>query len=232
MRQDYTDLLNELKGVPAEEEKSIPDDVATTKPVSPEKECRASLMENPTWLYAYSRGRRVLHDRDCAHVARISDGNLRTLSEFKANMKVCPVCYRRAILRSGIGDDGGRIQAYERFFDESLVSDDDLYRLIVENKARLKWMSVRVMRVKVREDTWQVVRETVRGRVWYRLWHNNYTQMENGSRCFSKRFHPQMRQPGSLSKVLDRIVTYSWVKHVEKASVGAVAPDAADGDVR
>lgn len=216
VRQDFSDLLNELHGGAAPEEKRTPTDATRQEFVSSDKRRKASLMDNPRMLYAYSIKARTLHDRDCMRLGEIPNSEFQMLSEFDDGMNTCPWCYRRALIRSGVGDDRRHISAFERFFGEGHVLNAELYVLMIENKAQLKWISGNVVQIKVREDTWQISR-TPEG---YRLWHNNYIRTDDGARYFTNGFHPQTTHCwDSLSKLLiEWVVSYSWEKHVEKCA--------------
>ena len=216
MRQDFSDLLNELTNSPAPEPKKENKIESPKETISAARRRRARLMGNPRMLYAYSSKARTLHDRDCMRLGEIPDREFQMLSEFDDGMNTCPWCYRRALIRSGVGDDRRHISAFERFFGEGHVLNAELYVLMIENKAQLKWISGNVVQIKVREDTWQISR-TPEG---YRLWHNNYIRMDDGSRYFTNGFHPQTTHCwDSLSMLLlEWVVSYSWEKHVEKCA--------------
>ena len=224
VRQDYSDLLNELKKEPVSVLKKADNVVPSKEAVSLVKPYRARLLDNPRMLYAYSSATRVLHDRDCAWVPRIRNKYFNMLAEFDSDMHMCSWCYRRAVIRSGIGDDRYRIDAYVAFFNAIRVSDADLYRLIIENKAQLRLISVRVMQIKVHEDTWRIIR----GDNGNELWHNNYVVLEDYSRQFTKKFHRQFLFGKSGRTLFNYILSYSWDDHVEKIA-GVECTDAGAG---
>lgn len=203
--------MNELNGTgPAVQEVKRKDDVPVAEGVDLDLRRRASLMDNQNMLYAYSSRMRVSHDRDCIHVADIPDGEFQMLSEVPRGMKMCPVCYRVALIRSGIGADRRRMQAYERFFEHVDASNADLYRLVIKHKARLKWINNNVMQIKVHEDTWRVIR-VGQG---IELWHNNYIRLEDDSRHFRAGFHRQyVRGDDTFHNILKTILAYRWEAH-------------------
>ncbi len=212
-RQDYSALLDELKGLSVTENDEKVHIASEKQGVDAATRCRASLLDNPKMLYAYSNKSRVLHDRDCSKLAEISDAHFRMVSEFPVDMKVCSECYRRAIIRRGVGDDRKRIPAYERFFNKVRVSDSYLYDLMIKNKALVKLIDNNVMEITVREDTWQFVC----GSTGYELWHNNYICLKDGSRYFTKGFHRQTVFGGyTAHNILRVILTYRCDIHKSK----------------
>lgn len=216
-RQDFTELLNELNGVgPVDKDlKQTNYSIEKKDVVDLAKRRRASLMDNSDMLYVYSGVHRVLHDRDCFRLPEIPDEEFEMLSEFDVSMKTCPMCYRRALIRSGVGADRRRIHAYERFFKRVEVSNEDLYLLLIENKAQLRWRSNDVMEIRVRDDSWQIRHNGDA----LELWHNNYACLDDLTRHFTVGFHRQeVYGFPTIRNLFNLIVTYSWEKHLE--SVG------------
>lgn len=212
-RQDFKDLLNDLHGISPKEEI-----INTSGPnndfdkISLAQRKRSSLMDNPKMLYAYSVINRVLHDRNCDLVKDIPNEEFRMSSTFVKRMRICSHCKRNVFIRNGIGDDHRRFQAYLRFFNQLEVSDDELYILIIENGAKLKWISNDVMQIHIKDDTWRVIR-TAQG---LELWHNNYIRLEDYSRHFIDRFHCQAScELTNFSFLLRIILSYSWDNHIE-----------------
>lgn len=66
---------------------------------------RQSLLSNYNNKYAYSRTKKIIHDRDCRRVREIPDVDFEMMSEFDRSMNTCPDCYRKAVVRYGIGDN-------------------------------------------------------------------------------------------------------------------------------
>ena len=114
-REDFTDLLGQLHSIVEEPQK--PDE----KPVEPGNEIvnlalrkRTSKMDNHQMRYAFSSDRMLLHDRECELVKEIPDEKFDMLEYIDESMNLCKHCYRRAIIRNGIDDDGKRIRSYVR----------------------------------------------------------------------------------------------------------------------
>jgi hypothetical protein len=220
-QQDFTDLLNELQGIVPEVKNeditSNAEDVAIDKSgdvVNPEKRRRASLMDNPKMLYAYSDKDMILHDRDCSCIKEIPDNEFYMLSKYDFNMNRCPLCYRKAIIRSGIGDDARRIGAYVRFFDRVDASNRDLALLLVNRKGKATWINNDIMEIFVNDDSWQIVCSDDK----FELHHNNYIKLEDGSRHFTNGFHKQVVYgQQTFHNFLNLILSYSWHRHLENA---------------
>lgn len=217
-KQDFSELLSELNGTQdkAKTEKSLtgrPSKEERTKAsvVATASRRRASLMDDTKMLYAFSKKSQLFHDRDCEYVKRISDENFCMVGEFDTDKPWCPCCYRKALIRSSIGDDRRRIGAYERFFNRLNVSNRELKILLIENKAKMKWINNDVVQFSVKEDNWQVVC----GPDGLELWHNNYISLDDCSRHFTKGFHRQnVYGPQTFYNFMNIMVSYSFKKHM------------------
>ena len=183
-----------------------------TPHISPDKRRRDSLMDNKKMRYAYSTIDLILHDRDCPHVAKILDCQFKMLSDYSHELKPCPVCRRKALIRAGIRtDDAKKIAAYENVFQLFDTSTEDLYTLIIENKAQLSNVNLNSVNIKVREDQWVLLKE----KNALSLYHNNYDVTTNYERILKNSFHQQFR--GSIKSAhyaITTMCTYSWPDHV------------------
>lgn len=213
-REDFTSLLSELQGnASANVQKS--EDVEQSKEineVSPAKRRRSSKMDNRDMKYAYSKRLWVLHDRDCVLVPMIPDEDFEMLEEFDTGMQFCSRCYRMALIRAGIGDDGKRIRAYLNFFDKVNASNKEIYKLTIVNHAKLKWEDMNTMLIHVNDDNWKIVCDTS----GLKLLHNNYLKLEDYTRHFTTGFHEQkINGSHNINNCLNVICSYSWEQHVE-----------------
>lgn len=211
-RQDFTELLNELQGVDEKDKVDVQSTVNDNgNVVDMFKRKRSSLMDNPKMLYAYSTHNRVLHDRDCQYVKDISDKHFRMSPVFVKNMRHCGACYRKSLIRNGVGDDRRRMVAYERFFNQLEVSNRDLYMLLIEHEAKLKWINNDVMQIHHKDDTWRIIR----GACGLELWHNNYICLKDYTRHFTDGFHKQnVCESPTFHTLLLLMLNYSWECHV------------------
>lgn len=82
---------------------------------------RASKLSDPRNGYVYSTIERIIHDRTCKRVSRISDDCFEMSKKLIPGMPMCNLCRRKAWIRLGMGDDTKYIDAYDRFFREAYV---------------------------------------------------------------------------------------------------------------
>lgn len=216
-RVDFSYLLNanteEDTAVQEEPEKKYNNVCPFPAPyVSPDKRRRDSLMDNKRMRYAYSAGDLVLHDRDCPQVAKILDYQFHMLSDYSHELKPCPTCRRKALIRAGINtDDAKKITAYENVFKLFGTSTEDLYTLIIENKAELSNVNLNSVNIKVHEDKWILLKDNKS----LNLYHNNYDITTDYERILRNSFHQQFH--GSIKSVhyaIKTMCTYSWADHV------------------
>ena len=223
--QDFTGLLAELQNAGAEAGKlqPVPEEAKPAEPIayiSPEARKRASLMGNPRMRYAYSRIDNTIHDRDCEALKAIQDQDFRMLSDFDTQRPICKRCYRRAVIRSGIGDDVKFINAYVRIFERMHAAVSDLKELILEHGARLSAIDLDRVAIKVHDDRWMIC--LVNDRL--RLYHNNYSVTEDYQRLFHAGYHVQ-NDGGThtFHNFTHIMLSYSWDKHVARLKAKALA---------
>lgn len=223
--RDFSGLLAELQGVSAEsctpppvQEKPKP--VEKVVYISPETRKRASLMSNPRMRYAYSQIDNTIHDRDCEVLKTIKDKDFRMLANFDTSRPICRHCYRKAIIRSGIGDDHKFINAYVRIFDRLKATVADLNELIIDHGARLSAIDIDRVVIKVHDDRWMVC--FVNNKPL--LYHNNYSVLENYQRLFNVGYHVQ-NDGGvhTFHNFTRMMLSYSWDEHVERLKARALA---------
>lgn len=215
--KDFSGLLAELQGAGAEVEKPQsapvkPKTVEKIMYISPETRKRASLLSNPRMRYAYSQIDNTIHDRDCDVLKTIKDKDFRMLADFDQSRPICKQCYRKAVIRSGIGDDAKLINAYVRIFDRLQATVTDLKELILEHGARLSAIDLDRVVIKVHDDRWMIC--FVNNNPL--LYHNNYTVMEDYQRLFSVGYHVQ--NDGGIHTFHNfarMMLSYSWEDHVE-----------------
>lgn len=210
-RTDFSALLSELNSPPAKEEKA---QAAPEKrqEVSEYQRKRASLLSNPRMRYAFSDCAMILHDRDCELVRHISDKHFRMRSDWTADIKHCPECFRKAIIRSGIGDDGKRISAYENLLGRMKASNNSLRMLIIDHGAQLYGIEVDRVYLKVHDDRW-MLRCDSDGLF---LFHNNYEIIGDYQRLFKNGFHLQtVNCEANFPNFVKTMCYYSWKNHVK-----------------
>lgn len=217
---DFSKLLKELQ---------TPKSVSASKPVllsekaqvsdatfvTPARRRRDQLMGNRTMRYAYSSRVRLLHDRDCPYVRQIPDDEFQMLPALDNSMELCAACRRRALLRVGISlDDTKYLDAYVHLFSRFRATGNDLYTLIITNRAQLHEITPQSVQLRVREDNWLLCEEEQE----LCLYHNSYSVLENYERQFYPQFHLQQSRRGrdAFRYLAGVICEYSWPEHVAR----------------
>lgn len=220
-RQDFSYLLTELQeekkkaeapaetrqaeGITPQKKEPIPDSVAQARRL------RQSKLDDRKMRYAFSTRRLLLHDRDCPLVRNIPDEEFEMRARYDVSMRFCTSCYRMGLIRNGIGDDGKRMSAYMGFFGKAGASNRDLYSLLIDHDARLRWENRDTMMIRCREDTWKIVRK---GEGW-ELLHNNYIRLSDDKRYFNGGFHHQkINGEPTFHNFVRTICGYSWQAHL------------------
>lgn len=178
------------------------------------KRNRRQMLRNPDNKFVFSTGHKLLHDRDCKHVSDINDENFQMLTKFPGDMKCCPDCYRRALVRAGLEPGAAcQMNTYENTLLRLGIQNKDLRRLTVENGAKLCGVGVNTLRFQVHEDTWEICKD---GETWL-LYHNNYEIAEDYKRYFGDGFHLQRNSVGDSSFYYfsNIMCSYSWAEHVQ-----------------
>lgn len=223
--KDFSGLLAELQGTGTEVEKPQytpiqAKSVAKVVFISPDTRKRASLLSNPKMRYAYSNNDDTIHDRDCEALKSIRDRDFRMLADFDVNRPICKQCYRKAVIRSGIGDDAKYINAYVRLFDRLQATVTDLKELILEHGARLSAIDLDRVVIKVHDDRWMIC--FVNNKPL--LYHNNYSITDDFQRLFGAGYHLQNDGGNHTFHNFARMMlSYSWDEHVVRLKAKALA---------
>lgn len=216
----HKDFSYLLKNPKPKSKTSIIED--TLQPVTPEYRIRCSKMDDKKMIYAYSKRKKIWHDRDCDLVREIPDTQFEMSDTLNLNAKTCQKCYRMMLLRKSIGDDGKRISAYMRFFDDISASNKDLKLLLIDNNAKIRWMNRNELYVKCHDDSW-IIKITPNKT---KLLHNNYIILSDNSRYMQNEYHEQHLVNDSFNELIGVIINYSWSKHkkfLEKTQRNTIA---------
>lgn len=215
---DYSNLLAELsgKGPGVDNTQAQPRETEPKEPnpVTDAQRRRSHLMDNKNMKYVFSKDNGVMHDRDCPKVPKIRDRYFEMMRCFSTKMPPCPICYRQAIIRAGIqSDDAKRITAYLNVLNRFHASNDNLYKLIIQNKAKLSDVQLDSVVIKVRQDRW-MIRCAENG---LELLHNNYAVLEEDKRYIFGGYHVQ-NVPGAhtFGHFVNIMCTYVWKRHTSK----------------
>ena len=154
-------LLNELHNQKSESEDKA-DSEAIVNPVIPkrkpntvsdESRRRQSIMDNPKVPFIFNAVDGTVHDKDCPLAKKIPGKCFRAAHELpKDNEKICPNCFRMAMVRLMAGSDRKHISAYCKFFKRIGFGKGILFKLAVRNKTSLLGISKNQIKLKVNED--------------------------------------------------------------------------------
>lgn len=144
------------------------------------------LDTNSEVKFVFSKKDRVLHDRTCKCVSKISMLDSEYLTYLPKGAALCPCCDFTAIIRNSIRL-GERVDVYINFFGKVGATLEDVKLLLLEHGAYLKWKDFTTLQLKVHDDYWLVKCQGSS----IELFHNNYLVDENGNRIFGSGFHSQ-----------------------------------------
>lgn len=215
-QQDFSYLLNpqsEPNIVTGVKTESVP------KKEDTDKKRRMDLLSNQSMKYAYSKSECIYHDRSCGKVHGIPNSQFEMTKQFSDSYIWCSACYRAAVIRCGIQNDGKLFEHYIRFFKSVRADTQLLHFLIVEHHAQLWIISDSVMEFKVKEDYWRVSQRE--GNLV--LLHNDYRIDHRGNRVLEKSFHIQFENAKSFRSCVNYMLQYSWAAHVAKYNAGKQA---------
>ncbi|WP_407724893.1 hypothetical protein [Ruminococcus sp. JL13D9] len=180
---------------------------------------RQSLMDNPHNKFAFSREKRIIHDRECHLVKRIPDEQFEMLTEFDEEMAPCSACYRRMLIRSAFVNQHRKIGLYVKFFDKIGCGNRKLKKLLFKTDTQLIDVGIDDLTIKVNEDTWflQICNDVLD------LYHNNYSVNDDFTRTFTSGYHLQnvYKNPKYFSCAISEIMTYSWNVHMQNSKGSA-----------
>lgn len=177
-----------------------------------DKKHRTDLLSNQSMKYAYSKAERIYHDRSCGAIRYIPHNQFEMTKQFSDAYTWCSTCYRLAVIRCGIQNDGKLFERYVQFFKLVHADTQLLHLLIVENHAQLWIVSDNVMEFKVNADCWRVSKRD--GNLV--LLHNDYHIDNRGNRALEKSFHIQFQNAKSFRSCVNYMLQYSWQAHVAK----------------
>lgn len=217
-------LLNELKNQNSEpENKTVSNEKAevvilksTPKPAAIEARRRQSIMDNPKVPFIFNAVDGTVHDKDCPLAKKIPGKCFRAAYKLPRDKeKICPSCFKMAMVRLMVGNNRKHISAYCKFFERIGFGKGTLYQLAVRNKTSLLEISKDQIKLKTNEDKWILIINNDK----IELWHNNYYVCEDNSRILYDTYHKQAvykkNSPLECKVLSDIILNYSWHKHIE-----------------
>ena len=207
--QDFSHLLTpiEEKIQPKEPKKEN-----NTNEISDAKRRRDRLMNDRRMRYVLHRGQ--LHDRDCARVQKISDEEFDMCTELPESANICPRCFRRVMVRRGIGADMSKyVTLAVRILDRIGASNRDLQDLFLKNNAQLISLDKENLYIQVGEELWKVY-AVENG---CQLYHNNYSLLSSETRFFEKGYHLQSIGVLPFHQAVRTMCQYTWEGHLQWA---------------
>ena len=212
---DYSKLLEELRNKSENNETTAsPCTIDIDADAAIAKRKRKKLLQNPEIRFVYSLQHPVVHDRDCMYASRIKDNDFGASSSFPELMEKCDMCYRRALVRAGL--PSVRIRDIDLYYNALYcigITEQELHALTVQHKAQFCGIGKNVVRIKLRDDTWEIRNNGE----YLLLLHNNYRVNDNYERIFDGEFHLQMTSiaRNGFGYFIEEMSEYSWPAHVE-----------------
>ena len=150
---------------------------------------REMMLARPNLLYICDTANDIYHDRECKHAQAIPDEAFTMQEGFPKGKRFCTECYRKAMIRKGMGSQANRINSYLHAFNNYGAKKEDLYRLFIVHKAQVISISKGEQAVcfQVKDDRWRLQKQD--GKLV--LHHNNYKVLPNGERIFFDEYHRQ-----------------------------------------
>ena len=152
---------------------------------------RQYLLKNENNRFFCDRGKQLIHDRDCKKLITLKEKQITVLSEMNPRYikgkTLCSSCLRKMAVRNGLRGQDSRMGLCMSFFNNCCATDGDLVSLFLLNDGRLSVVSKNTIEIRLREDTWRIVRKSDA----IELQHNNYTVLDDDTRRFTGGFHLQ-----------------------------------------
>ena len=174
---------------------------------------RDKLLSDNRIKFVYAKSNNLLHDKSCKQVERIEYWNFEATDEFLSEREMCPCCRKRIYVRKAIKGVTKHFEWYMRFFENGNVNSKYLEQFLKGDNVSLHMDSINELVIKCNEDTWRIIRDE---QGLYRLLHNNYVFLEDGTRYITDEFHLQIDSRTSLNWILHHIENYDWRIHVKE----------------
>ena len=204
--QDFSHLLT------PQQEADVPvAEVQQSQVITPGKRRRDSLISNRKLRYILSPTG-IIHDRDCPQTAQIPDDAFTMCEDFSNDKSICPLCYRKALVRKGLELDlRKRIDTVLWTLHHAGATDSNLHSLFITHNARIYQFEPKHIYLKINEDCW-ILRLVKRGCL---LYHNNYLYLGGSQRLIETGFHLQSSKTLSFQNALATMCHYSWEQHAQ-----------------
>lgn len=183
--------------------------------ITPEKRRRDSLMSDRKLRYVLYYEDEV-HDRDCPEVAYIPDDVFFMCEDYPSDRRICPTCYRKAMVRMGLHLDLTKyIDVAMRVFQKVGAANSDLNTLFFQHHAQIYRVEADSVYLKVDEDRW-IIQIAPKGCM---LYHNNYRKQDHFQRIIEPDFHLQIDSPISFRTAVATVCQYTWEGHIQATEI-------------
>lgn len=173
---------------------------------------RAEAMDDCRIRFVYAKSNQLVHDKACKDVEKIPYWDFGASKELPDNRVLCPHCIRKIYIRNAIKGHAKNATWYFRFMDKGRVGTKVLERFLYDKNTKIHMDNLEELRVMHKEDTW-IIRMNEQGMC--RLYHNNYTILDENERYITDGFHEQKNHPMFLAWIIDYIEGYDWRKHLK-----------------
>lgn len=177
---------------------------------------RQSLLAKVENKYYFSSVSGYVHDKKCDEVMNIKLEEFAASETIPEDRELCPICKRRILLRIACAPYVKQIPACDLFLKKAGVSTDRLEALVFNDKMKFDFKSESEFYVKHNEDTFMIDGSNIHSP---KLFHNNYTVIDDNKRIIGSGFHRQKIEAYNLNSVINYIEFYSWEKHLEAVKV-------------
>ena len=127
----------------------------------------------------------IVHDRDCPYGREIKKEYFDASETRPQGFRRCKHCFLNLLVRQILENDQYTEQT-AAFLRSIGATADRLLRFMQQNNVRLRYITGRILQIKVNEDTWQIRKEGNS----YLLFHNNYVFCGRERRLLND-FHEQ-----------------------------------------
>ena len=173
---------------------------------------RAEAMDDCRIRFVYAKSNQLIHDKLCKDVEKIPYWDFGASEVLSEDRELCPHCIRKIYIRNAIKGDAKNATWYFRFMDKGRVGTKVLERFLYEKNTKIHMDNLEELSVVHKEDTW-IIRMNEQGMC--RLYHNNYSILNESERYITDGFHEQKNHPLFLAWIFDYIEGYDWRKHLK-----------------
>ena len=154
---------------------------------------------------------RIVHDRDCPYGRDIPKEHFDASETRPQGFKRCRRCFLDLLVRQALENDQYTAQA-AAFLRSIGTTADRFLRFMQQNEVRLRYITGRILQIKVNEDTWQI--RKVGGR--FLLFHNNYVFCGRERRLLNDFHEQKVRASLGFDGYAEIMETYKPAFHIDR----------------